>query len=202
MTAVNQLYVHLKPKGRDGRATHSLDAQQRQLWSKRHAIKVIQGMWGLSYDCSRFIELALPTVSVAVSVQAATKFVTRAKAIRVNFACHTNHIPFATWLSLRHCYFLFRFRARFPMHWPLCLGVSLSSWAGEKEEGNLKSDCVISWVEAYVICRRMQSSDPAAAAAGSCENCDPINARNAGLALQLTCYRRRHCLRREAAQIP
>lgn len=97
MTAVNQLYVHLEPKGRDGRATHSLDAQQRQLWSKRHAIKVIQGMWGLSYDC-RFIELALPTVSVsvAVAVQAATEFVTRAKAIRVNFACHTNHIPFAT----------------------------------------------------------------------------------------------------------
>lgn len=33
MTAVNQLYVHLKPKGRDGRETHthSLDAQQRQL---------------------------------------------------------------------------------------------------------------------------------------------------------------------------
>lgn len=132
MTAVNQLYVHLKPKGRDGRATHSLDAQQRQLWSKRHAIKVIQGMWGLSYDCSRFIELALPTVSVAVSVQAATKFVTRAKAIRVNFACHTNHIPFATWLSLRHCYFLFRFRARFPMH---CVSWCLSVFVGSREGG-------------------------------------------------------------------
>lgn len=132
MTAVNQLYVHLKPKGRDGRATHihSLDAQHRQLWSKIHAIKVIQqGMWwggrgvgdwamtagSLSSRCQLFLLLA------------ATEFVTRAKAIRVNFACHTNHIPFATWLSLRfasfcHCHFRFRFRflARFPMHSPLC----------------------------------------------------------------------------------